>query len=91
MNPYAPPKAAEKIMNERTERMIQGCRRENRRMCNLIRRIRPIAIAGHPEGHIAFVWRGRHRKVAPRVICLTTKMPWRPCEVLEVGRRRAVR
>jgi len=36
------------IMNERTERMIQGCRRENRRMCNLIEESAPSPIAGHP-------------------------------------------
>ena len=43
MNPYAPPKAAEKIMNERTAKTSHEWRREKRRMYNLIRKIRPIA------------------------------------------------
>jgi len=42
-------------MNERTERMIQGCPPREPAYVQLDpKEIRPIAIAGHPEGHIAF-------------------------------------
>src|SRR5450759_150012 len=47
MNPYAPPKAAEKIMNERTANTSHEWRREKRRMSKLIRQTRPIA--NYPE------------------------------------------
>src|ERR1700730_8303643 len=43
MKPYEPPKAAEKIMNERTVKTSHEWRREKRRMRNLIRKTRPIA------------------------------------------------
>jgi len=43
MNPQAPPKTAEKIMNERIARVSHRWRRAKRRMPNLIRTARPIA------------------------------------------------
>jgi hypothetical protein len=43
MNPYAPPKAAEKIMNERIAKRSHGWRRVKRRMRILIRKARLIA------------------------------------------------
>jgi hypothetical protein len=43
MKPYAPPNVAEKIVNERTQKEIQGWRRPKRRRRILIRNVRPIA------------------------------------------------
>src|SRR5882672_815508 len=63
MNPYAPPKAAEKIMNERTVKMSHGWRRVKRRIRILTRKIRPIA--NSPE--IAFWQRDRLARPALRV------------------------
>src|ERR1700716_3146651 len=47
MKPYAPPNAAEKIRNERTAKVSHGWRRVNRRMCNFIRKARPIPMTLH--------------------------------------------
>src|ERR1700704_1129324 len=63
MNPYAPPKAAEKIMNERTVKVSHGWRRMKRRIRILTRKTRPIA--NSPE--IAFWQRDRLARPALRV------------------------
>src|SRR5882672_5919087 len=63
MNPYAPPKAAEKIMNERTVKMSHGWRRVKRRIRILTRKTRPIV--NSPE--IAFWQRDGLARPALRV------------------------
>jgi hypothetical protein len=65
MNPYAPPKAAENIMNERIAPVSQRWRRVKWRMRNLIRKNRRIA---NTPGIavIAIASRGRHFETAAR-------------------------